>query len=400
MLSGRRVLLAIGGGIAAYKAVVLARELGRRGAQVRVTMTHAATRFVGPTTLTGLTGVPPVIDLWDPSYAGEVHVELAAWADAIVVAPATAHLMARMASGLADDAVTATLLCSDRPILIAPAMHHRMWRHAATRRNVQTLRDDGAHFVGPTTGPLASGEEGLGRMAEPEEIADALEVVLAQTTRDLGGKTILVSAGPTHEAIDPVRFVGNRSSGKMGYAIATRARHRGARVILVSGPVALAAPEGVLLESTRTALEMQAAVTRHEPVVDAIVMAAAVADFRPQDVAEQKLKKQDREETRTLTLVRNPDILAGLGAAREARGDSRPMLVGFAVETEHLEAAARAKLETKKIDLVVANDASVAFEGDDNEALFVGPEGTESTGRVSKLELADRILDRIRDRLG
>ncbi|MDQ3033037.1 MAG: bifunctional phosphopantothenoylcysteine decarboxylase/phosphopantothenate--cysteine ligase CoaBC [Myxococcota bacterium] len=399
VLSGRRVVLAIGGGIAAYKAVMLARELGRRGAEVRVAMTQAATRFVGPTTLTGLTGKPAVIDLWDASYAGEVHVELATWADAIVVAPATANLMARIASGLADDVVTATLLCSDRPILLAPAMHHRMWRHPATRRNVQRLRDDGVHLVGPVVGALASGEEGLGRMAEPDAIADALEVVLAQTTRDLGGHTILVSAGPTHEAIDPVRFLGNRSSGKMGYALATRARQRGARVILVSGPVALAAPEGAHIERVRTALEMEAAIARHGADVDAIVMAAAVADFRPEDVATHKLKKIEGEQTRSITLVRNPDILAGLGAARESRGEARPMLIGFAVETEDLVPAARAKLASKKIDLVVANHASVGFEGDDNEAILVGPDADEPTGRISKLELADRILDRIRDRL-
>lgn len=389
-------MLAVSGGIAAYKAVALARELRRRGAEVRVAMTEAATRFVGPITFTGIIGMPPVIDLWDPSYSGEVHIELATWADAIVAAPATANLMAKMVSGVADDAVTATLLSSERPILLAPAMHHRMWRHPATTRNVARLRSDGIQFVGPAVGALASGEEGMGRMAEPMEIADALDVLLARG-RDLAGKSLLVSAGPTHEAIDPVRFLGNRSSGKMGYAIATRALSRGAKVILVSGPVGLEPPMGALLIQVRTALEMQAAMTTHEREVDAIVMAAAVADFRPERVSPHKLKKLDGEDTRTLSLVRNPDILSELGLARAARGETSPMLVGFAVESEHLEAAARKKLEDKRVDLIVANHANVAFEGDDNIAVLVDRDHSEPTGKMSKTALADRILDRIRD---
>lgn len=395
MLANRKVLVAVGGGIAAYKAVALVRELGRRGASVRVAMTPAATRFVGPPTFAGLTGAPPVVDVWDPGHSGEIHVELAAWSDAIVVAPATANLLARMATGLADDVVTATLLCSDRPVLVAPAMHHRMWAHPRTQRNVARLRDDGVHFVGPVHGPLASGEEGLGRMAEPEAIAEALERVLA-TVADLAGRTLLVTAGPTHEAIDPVRYVSNRSSGRMGYAIAARAAERGARVILVSGPVSLPAPRGVERVMVRSALDMQRAIAAHESTVDAIVMAAAVADFRPASPSDRKLKKLDGEETRTLVLVRNPDILAELGAARAARGGDGPVLVGFAVESEDLVAAARRKLVTKHVDLVVANPASVAFEGDDTEAVLVGAEGDEVLGRISKLELADRILDRVR----
>ncbi|AKF07103.1 bifunctional phosphopantothenoylcysteine decarboxylase/phosphopantothenate--cysteine ligase CoaBC [Sandaracinus amylolyticus] len=391
MISGRRIVLGVGGGIAAYKAVVLARELLRRGAQLRVVMTDSATRFVGPVTFTGITGAPPVIDLWDAKYAGEIHVELAAWGEAIVVAPATANLLARMASGIADDALSATLLCSDKRVLVAPAMHHRMWSHAATRRNVARLREDGVLFAGPVSGPLASGEEGMGRMAEPDAIADALEVLFRET-RDLSGHTVLISAGPTLEPVDPVRFLGNRSSGRMGYAIAERARQRGARVILVSGPVALAAPQGVERVSVRTAIEMQEAITSRLPDCDAVIMAAAVADFRPREAAVHKLKKLEGEETRVIELVRNPDILADLGASR--RG-ARPVLVGFAVETENLVAAARTKLETKKVDLVVANHASVAFEGDDNEATLVTRDDEESTGRVSKHALADRILDRV-----
>jgi phosphopantothenoylcysteine decarboxylase/phosphopantothenate--cysteine ligase len=399
VLAGRNVLVAVGGGIAAYKSVVLVRELGRRGASVRVVMTPAAARFVGPATFTGITGEPPILDLWDPVHRGEIHVELAAWADAIVVAPATANLLARMAAGIADDAVSATLLCTDRPVLVAPAMHHLMWAHAATQRNVERLRADGVHLVGPSYGALASGEEGQGRMAEPEAIADALEALLGavgSAGADLAGRTILVSAGPTHEAIDPVRFLGNRSSGRMGYAVAARAAERGARVILVSGPVALEPPPGVEVVRVRSALEMQAAIAARERAADAIVMAAAVADFRPASTSDRKLKKREDEQTRTLELVRNPDILAGLGEARAARGDRRPVLVGFAVESEDLARAARAKLTTKKVDLVVANPASVAFEGDDNEAILVSPEGDEPLGRISKRALADRILDRVR----
>jgi phosphopantothenoylcysteine decarboxylase/phosphopantothenate--cysteine ligase len=399
VLSGRSVLLAVGGGIAAYKAAVLARELGKRHARVRGAMTKAATRFVGPVTFTGLTGEPPVIDLWDPRHPGEIHVELARWADAIVVAPATASLIARMATGIANEVVTATLLCSDRPVLIAPAMHHRMWAHRATQRNVQRLRDDGVHLVGPSHGALASGEEGLGRMAEPEDIADALEVVLASLGRDLAGKTILVSAGPTHESIDPVRFLGNRSSGKMGYAIALRARQRGARVVLISGPVGLAAPEGVEIVRVKTALEMQGAIADRIDDVDALVMAAAVADFRPSEINEHKLKKLEGEETRTLELVRNPDILGELGRRRAERGRPEPMLIGFAVETENLVAEARRKLAGKQIDLVVANHASVGFEGDDSEATIISASAEDPTGPVSKTALADRILDRVRDHL-
>src|SRR5690606_12432288 len=229
--------------------------------------------------------------LWDARYAGEVHVELAAWAELIVVAPATANLLARMAAGITDDALTATILCFDGPVAVAPAMHHRMWRHPSTQRNVARLVGDGVHVVGPVEGPLASGEVGLGRMIEPEALATAVEGLLAP--RDLDGRTILVSAGGTHEALDPVRFLGNRSSGKMGYALAERAAKRGARVILVSGPTALAEPAGVELVPVRSAREMEAAITARRAEVDAIVMAAAVADYRPASESEQKIKKSE-----------------------------------------------------------------------------------------------------------
>src|SRR5262245_29662243 len=258
-LQGRHIVVGVGGGIAAFKAVLLVRELMARGAQVRVVMTPAAARFVGPVTFTGLTGEPPVLDLWDPSYAGEVHVELAAWAHAMVIAPATANLLARAATGMADDAVLATLRCTDVPVLFAPAMHHRMWKSPPTQRAVAQLRADGAHIVGPVYGKLASGEEGMGRMSEPLDIASALAALVEEHT-DLAGRTVLVSAGPTVEDVDPVRFLSNRSSGRMGYAIAERALRRGARVILVSGPVSIAAPRGAELVNVRSAREMHAAI--------------------------------------------------------------------------------------------------------------------------------------------
>jgi phosphopantothenoylcysteine decarboxylase/phosphopantothenate--cysteine ligase len=392
-LSGRKIVVGVGGGIAAFKAVELVRELMRQGANVRVTMTPSAARFVGPVTFTGITGKPPVLDLWDPSYAGEVHVELAAWADALVIAPATANLLARAASGMADDAVLATLRCADVPVLFAPAMHHRMWKSGPTQRAIQLLRSDGAEFVGPVHGKLASGEEGMGRMSEPVDIVAKLGTMLAPGAQDLAGRTVLVSAGPTVEDLDPVRFLSNRSSGRMGYAIAERAARRGARVILVSGPVAIPAPSGCELVSVRSALELHAAVLAERERVDAIVMTAAVADYRPAEQHTQKLKKTD---TLTLELVKNPDILAELGAARAG---SRPVLVGFALETQNVIAYARGKLEKKRIDLVVANHASDGLGGDTNVATLVHASGEDALGKLSKLQLADRIWDAVLERL-
>lgn len=382
------IVVGVGGGIAAYKAVVLVRELMRRGHEVKVAMTAAAQRFVGPVTFTGLTGEPPVVDLWDSRYSGEVHVDLAQWADAVVVAPATANVMARVAHGITDDPVTATLLCFDGPVVLAPAMHDRMWRRPSTRRNVERLVADGARVVGPVVGPLASGEIGMGRMAEPADVAAAVEEAVALP--DLAGMTILVSAAGTQEDLDPVRYLGNRSSGKMGFAIAERAARRGARVVLVSGPSALPDPHGVEVVRVRSAVQMEEAITARRGEADAIVMAAAVADYRPASAAEHKLKKT--EGPMTVELVRNPDILAGLGAWRTG---ARPMLVGFAVETRDLIASARGKLERKKVDLIVANDASVSFEKETNRVVLVDASGAEELPELPKRSVADRILDRI-----
>jgi phosphopantothenoylcysteine decarboxylase / phosphopantothenate---cysteine ligase len=389
-LSGKQIVVGVGGGIAAFKAVALVRELQRRGASVRVVMTRSATRFIGPMTFSGLTGTPAVVDLWDPAYPGEVHVELSMWAHAVVVAPATANLLARAATGMADDAVLACLSCATgRPLLFAPAMHERMWLAPATQRNVRQLEQDGATLVGPVQGALASGEQGGGRMAEPEAIAAALEELLCPE-RDLAGRTLLVSAGPTQEDLDPVRFISNRSSGRMGFALAAAARDRGAHVIAVCGPTSVAPPAGIELVTVRSALEMQQAVQSALPRADAVIMTAAVADYRARTPSDSKLKK--RGEVLTLELIRNPDILAEVGAARAGK---RPVLVGFAMETHDVVASARRKLVAKKCDLVVANEAAVGFGRDDTQATLVAPEGDEPLPPMRKRELADRILDRI-----
>lgn len=392
----QRVVLGVCGGIAAYKTPPLVRSLLKAGAEVRVALTPAGARFVGAATFAGLTGKPAVVDLWNDSAegGGEVHVELAAWADAIVLVPATANVMARVAHGIADDAVTATVLCraETTPLFVVPAMHPRMWKNPATQANVALLASRGARFVGPVHGEVASGDVGLGRMAEPEEIAAA--VLAGPVPQNLAGKRVVISAGPTHEALDPVRFLGNRSSGRMGLALAEAAKARGAHVTLVLGPIALAPPSGVEVVRVRSALDMQAALEGLYPSADAIIMAAAVADYRPKEIAGHKLKKKDGAPPPVLELIENPDILAGLGARRRNEGRG-PMLIGFAVETEHLVEAARAKLEKKAVDLIVANHASVAFEGDDNEATLVSHAEAVPTGKLTKRVLADRILDRL-----
>ena len=385
-LQGRHVVVALGGGIAAFKAVALVRELIGRGAEVRVLMTEAATRFVGPITFAGLTGKPAITDLWAEDYAGEVHVELSSWADATVVAPATMNLMARAATGQADDVVLATLGCAAGNVFFAPAMHDRMWKHPATQANVQTLRSRGAVVLGPVIGRLASGEIGEGRMLEPEEIADRLELHLDQA-EDLSGCKLIVTAGPTHEDLDPVRFLGNRSSGQMGYAIAARAARRGASVTLVSGPVSLDIPASVDAVHVRSALEMHQEVMSRAGAADVVIMAAAVADYRPAKTRAHKIKKAGELQ---VNLVRNPDILAELGAGRT---EQPAVLVGFALETEDLEASAERKLRSKKADLIVANSAVDSLGRETNRAIFVDDHGATALPELSKPALADRILD-------
>jgi phosphopantothenoylcysteine decarboxylase/phosphopantothenate--cysteine ligase len=388
-LQGKRIVVGLGGGIAAFKSVQLVRELMRRGAEVRVVMTEAATRFVGPITFAGLTGKPAVTDLWAKDYAGEVHVELGEWADAVVVAPATMNLLARAVNGQANDALLATLACARGEVFFAPAMHQRMWAHPATRSNVSVLAERGAFVLGPVTGALANGEIGEGRMMEPEEIADAVESQLAHRN-DLAGARILITAGPTLEDLDPVRFLCNRSSGRMGYAIASKALRRGAEVTIVSGPVHQAIPVGAEIIQVRSAAEMHAAVMSRFDKHDVVIMAAAVADYRPAKQEPQKIKKGG---TLQLELVRNPDILADVGAKRV---ELPSVLVGFALETESLEQSARDKLERKAADLIVANEASAGLGGDTNRATLVDAGSATALPEMSKLALADQILDRIR----
>jgi phosphopantothenoylcysteine decarboxylase/phosphopantothenate--cysteine ligase len=388
-LEGKHILVGVGGGIAAFKAALLVRELSRRGARVRVAMTRSATRFVGPTTFAGLTGAPAVTDLWDPTYPGEVHVELASWADAILIYPATANLLARAAQGMADDALLATLSCARCPVVFAPAMHENMWLSPATQRNAELLRGDGARFAGPEKGPLASGEEGWGRLVEPEAAADAVTTAIGDC--DLQGRTIVISAGPTQEDIDPVRYISNRSSGRMGFSLATAARDRGARVVLVAGPTTVAPPAGVDLRRVRSAVEMRDAVDDAAKDADVVIMTAAVADYRPAQVADSKIKKQKNDAMR-IELVKNPDILAGLG---QARAGKHPVLVGFAMETDDVCRYARRKLVEKKVDLVVANEAAVGFGRDDTQVTLVDADGDEALPPGTKREAAERILDRV-----
>lgn len=386
-LAGKRIVVGISGGIAAFKATIVVRELQRRGAQVRVCMTKSAEKFVGKVTFAGITGNPAVTDLWDPSYPGEVHVALADWADAMVIVPATMNVMARLVSGMADDVVLATAACRNAPLLVAPAMHSNMWNQPSTRRNVQQLKDDGVHFAGPTSGPLASGESGQGRMLEPTQIVDELESIFHK--KDLRGMRVVVSAGPTFEDLDPVRFLGNRSTGRMGFSIARAAAQRGADVVLVAGPSALTHAKSVRRVNVRSAREMHAAVVNEQ--ADVVIMAAAVADYRPATKSEHKIKKKDGELS--VELTRNPDILQELGQSRRGRS---PVLVGFALETENMLEAARGKLKRKGADLIVANRASDAFGKATNRVTFVTQDTERAFDELSKHDVAHEILNEVR----
>jgi phosphopantothenoylcysteine decarboxylase/phosphopantothenate--cysteine ligase len=389
------VVLGVSGSIAAYKAAEVARLLVKGGARVVPVLSRSALEFVGAATFSGITGERAHTDMFGPEQRGELHVELGARADAIVFAPATADLLARLASGRSDDLLTALALSARGPLLAAPAMHPRMWSHPATQRNVATLASDGrVELVGPVSGEVASGETGVGRMADPETIA---ALTLARVgPRDLEPMHVVVTAGPTCEDIDPVRFLGNRSSGKMGFAIAERALRRGALVTLIAGPVSLPTPPGVRRVDVRSAEEMRLALDHAlgEELGDAdlLVMAAAVADYRPKSASPKKLRRG--AEPTTLELDPNPDLLAAIGARRRGRD---PVLVGFAVDTEsddRLVATALNKLEAKRVDMVVANHAADAFGRDDNRVSIVTRAGVDALGILSKLELADRILDR------
>lgn len=391
MLRGRRVLLIIAGGIAAYKSLDLIRRLRERGASVRVVMTAAAKQFVTPLAAAALSGDRVYDDLFSLTGESEMgHLRLAQEADLVLVAPATADLLAKMAAGLADDLAATALLATTRPILVAPAMNTRMWDNPATRENLARLEARGVRRVGPAAGPLAEGETGMGRMAEPLEIVAAAEGLLGAGAA-LKGRRALVTSGPTYEAIDPVRFIANRSSGKQGHAIAAALARSGAATVLVSGPTAEPDPPGVSVLRVGTAREMLAACEAALPV-DVAVCAAAVADWRAEE-APQKLKKKGAPPV--LRLVENPDILAQLSAA----GNLRPRLVvGFAAETENLIANAQAKRAKKGCDWILANDVSAAsgtFGGDINTIHLVSEAGVEDWPPLSKREVAERLAERI-----
>jgi phosphopantothenoylcysteine decarboxylase / phosphopantothenate---cysteine ligase len=389
VLRGRRILLGVTGGIAAYKACILVRLLRLRGASVRVVMTRSAERFVGPATFAALSDHRVYTDLFEePGVV--LHVRLAHDADVAVVAPATANVVAKLAQGIADDLLTSTLLETTNPLVVAPAMHSGMWEHPATQANVSALAERGARIVGPATGSLAAGDEGIGRMSEPEDILSAIEDVLA-AAGDLAGRRVVVTAGPTWEPIDPVRFVGNRSTGKMGFAVAVEAFARGADVTLVVGPGTLEPPPGPAVVRVTTAQEMRDAVLDAMRDADALVMAAAVADFRPETTAGAKLKKEQGPPE--IRLVPTPDILAELAGAGEA------VLVGFAAETEDVEQAGREKLRRKRLQLLVANEVGregTGFGSDTNRAAIVAADGADVPIREwTKRELASAICDRL-----
>jgi len=391
----RRILLAISGGIAAYKAPELVRTLRRAGHEVRCALTPEAERFVSPLSLQAVSGETVRRDLFDTGEEGEIdHIGLADWADLVLVAPATANLLAKMANGLADELVSAVLLATRAPILIAPSMNVNMWGHPATQANLATLRSRGVAIVGPDAGELACGWEGLGRMSDPAVIAEAAAAQGIAPT--LEGLRVLVTAGGTAEPIDAVRSVTNRSSGKMGFAIAGEAARRGAEVVLVAGVTSLPAPLGVRRVDVRSALEMRDAVLAEFDGASIVIKAAAVADFRPSEVSERKLKKEELAEGESMTLefVQNPDILEEISARKGDR-----TVVGFAAESHDVVAAAKRKLARKGCDLIVANDISrsdAGFDVDENAVLFVWPSGeVEELPLLPKQGVAAQLFDRI-----
>lgn len=389
MSGGRgRVLLAVCGGIAAYKACEVLRGLQRAGCEVRVTMTEDATRFVGAATFEALSGAPVATSLYEYPGSAIPHIALAEWADAAVVVPATANVLAKMASGIADDCLTTTLLACACPVLVAPGMNVHMWRNVATQANVSTLRERGVRFAGPDSGRLACGDVGEGKLADVGEIVAAALALLVP--HDLAGLRVLVNAGPTHEAIDPVRYIANRSTGKMGYAIAEAAARRGAEVTLVSGPTSLPTPAGVRRVDVESAAQMHDAMLAEFAAADAAICSAAVADYAPAAPADHKLKKS-REHLDAIALTETADILADLCAAKGER-----TVVGFAAETDDLLAHAREKLAHKGADLIVANDVSrpeSTFGADTNRVALVSADGVEQLETMPLADVANAILD-------
>ncbi|CDT74245.1 Coenzyme A biosynthesis bifunctional protein coaBC (Includes: Phosphopantothenoylcysteine decarboxylase; Phosphopantothenate--cysteine ligase) [Vibrio diabolicus] len=392
-LAGKKILLGISGGIAAYKCAELTRRLIERGAQVQVVMTKAAKEFITPLTIQAVSGRPVSDSLLDPAAEASMgHIELAKWADLVLLAPATADLIARMSAGMGNDLLTTLVLATDSPVAVSPAMNQQMYRNLATQENISTLARRGMHIWGPAAGEQACGDVGPGRMLEPMQLVHLCEQFFQPKL--LEGKSILITAGPTREAIDPVRYITNHSSGKMGYALASAAAQMGAKVTLVSGPVSLNTPVGVERINVSSAQEMHEAVMAHANKHDAFISCAAVADYRPQTIASQKLKKTEGNDEMVINMVKNPDIVASVAAMTE----KRPFTVGFAAETNDVETYARGKLTKKNLDMICANDVSVAgqgFNSNDNAITLYWPEGELALALESKEALSFRILEKM-----
>ncbi len=389
-LANKRILLGVTGGIAAYKSAEIIRRLQDAGATIQVVMTRAATEFITPLTLQALSGNPVHLELLDTeAEAAMGHIQLSRWADAVLIAPASADFIAKLATGQGDDLLSTLCLACRSPLAIAPAMNQGMWRNSATQANLERLRGRGVHIFGPTEGSQACGDIGPGRMSEPEDLAELTADLFE--TGSLAGKKVVITAGPTREAIDPVRYISNHSSGKMGYALAEAAAEAGAETVLISGPVNLIAPDRVRIIPITSAQEMYQAALKEADGCQLFIASAAVADYRPVQIAEQKIKK-DTEQL-TIELVKNPDIVSAVAALPK-----RPFTVGFAAETANLENYARGKLERKNLDLVIANDVSdrtIGFNSDDNEVLVVELKGSETIPKINKSILARQLIAKI-----
>ena len=394
-LANKQILVGITGGIAAYKTIELIRLLTKAGADVQVVLTEGAKAFVTEMTLQAVSGHPVRSTLLDPSAElGMGHIELAKWADLIIIAPASADFMARYAQGMANDLLTTLCLATEAPVALAPAMNQAMWKHPATQTNLQTLISRNVAIIGPASGAQACGDVGAGRMEEPIDLLNAIEQLLAPTQQDLAGQHWVITAGPTMEAIDPVRYISNHSSGKMGYALAAAAQARGARVTLVSGPTQLDAPQGIKRIDIKSAEEMLSACrTATVTPADVFIGAAAVADFRMKEVASQKMKKTGDSDEMQLTLVKNPDVIATLSQAKAAK-----CMVGFAAETQDVIAYAKSKLERKGLDLIIANDVSrtdIGFNNDENQVTVLSKDQQWTPPKEAKSALAIELVELI-----
>lgn len=396
-LAGKKILLGISGGIAAYKCAELTRRLIERGAQVQVVMTNAAKEFITPLTMQAVSGRPVSDSLLDPAAEASMgHIELAKWADLVLLAPATADLIARMSAGMGNDLLTTLVLATDSPIAVSPAMNQQMYRNIATQENIATLERRGMHIWGPAAGEQACGDVGPGRMLEPMQLVELCEQFFAD--KPLKGQSVVITAGPTREAIDPVRYISNHSSGKMGFALAEAANKLGAKVTLIAGPVSLATPAGVERIDVDSAQSMYDAAMQHAITNDVFIGCAAVADYRPVTVAEQKIKKTDDSDQMTISMVKNPDIIASVAALTE----KRPFTVGFAAETQDVETYARGKLVKKKLDLICANDVSVegqGFNSNDNAITVYWHDGKQSLTLASKQQIAHQIIMTVAEKL-